>query len=67
MLNEEYYTKDEAIAYAVIALKTIQSSANDVTIKELSEEIPIIMKLHTPKEAVERANRNLSEFESRNK
>ena len=58
-LEDEHFTKHQLIAYAVIALETIQRSANKITPLEIAKEIPIIIKLHTPVEAVKRANRIL--------
>ena len=52
-------TKNQAIAYAVVALHTLKASPNEITEKELASEIPIIMKLHKPDEIIERANRIL--------
>ena len=52
-------TKNQAIAYAVVALHTLKASTNEITEKELASEIPIIMKLHKPDEIIERANRIL--------
>lgn len=52
-------TKNQAIAYAVVALHTLKASPNKITEKELASEIPIIMKLHKPDEIIERANRIL--------
>lgn len=52
-------TKNQAIAYAVVALHTLKASANEITERELASEIPVIMKLHKPDEIIARANRVL--------
>ena len=52
-------TKNQAIAYAVVALHTLKASANEITERELASEIPAIMKLHNPDEIIARANRIL--------
>lgn len=52
-------TKNQAIAYAVVAFHTLKASANEITERELASEIPVIMKLHKPDEIIARANRVL--------
>lgn len=52
-------TKNQAIAYAVVALHTLKASANEITERELASEIPVIMKLHKPDEIIAKANRVL--------
>lgn len=52
-------TKNQAIAYAVVALHTLKASANEITERELASEIPVIMKLHKPDKIIARANRIL--------
>lgn len=59
MGNTKYLTEDEAIAYAVIALHTLESSANNIDPLLLAKEIPVIMRLHTKEKALERANKIL--------
>lgn len=52
-------TKNQAIAYAVVALHTLKASANEITERELASEIPVIMKLHKPDVIIAKANRVL--------
>ena len=55
-------TKNQAIAYAVVAYHTLKASPNEITEKELASEIPVIMKLHKPDEIISRANRILKKY-----
>ena len=52
-------TKNQAIAYAVVALHTLKLSPNEITEIELANEIPAIMKLHKPDKIIARANKIL--------
>lgn len=52
-------TKNQAIAYAVVALHTLKASPNEITEDELAKEIPVIMQLHKPEEIILRANKIL--------
>lgn len=52
-------TTNQAVAYAVVALHTLQSSPNEITEIELANEIPAIMKLHKPDKIIARANKIL--------
>ena len=55
----------QAVAYAVVALHTLKISPNKITEIELAKEIITIMRLHTPKEAIERANKILKRCDSK--
>ena len=52
-------TKNQAIAYAVVALHTLKASANEITERELASEILTIMRLYKQDEIVEKANKVL--------
>lgn len=52
-------TKKQAKAYTVITLNTLAISPNDLSIKEVWEEIEEIMKLYTPRDAVGQAEKIL--------
>lgn len=56
MLKNEFYTKNQVIGYAVVALYTLKASNNEVTEKELANEISAIMKLYNSNKIIERAN-----------
>lgn len=62
----DYENWKRAVAYAVIALHTFKNSANADNLKikdfkeeELAQEMIAIMNLHTPDEALKRADRIL--------
>lgn len=48
-------SKKQAKAYAVIALDTLGIAPNDLDVKMLWEEIEVIMKLYSPREATKKA------------
>lgn len=54
--------KKESVAYGIIALHTLKSSANtdDITLKTFGEEMISIFNLHNGQEAVKRAKRLLT-------
>ncbi len=49
-------TRNQAIAYAVVAVYTLKNSPNKITEKELASEIITIMKLCRQDEIVAKAN-----------
>lgn len=48
-------SKKQAKAYAVIALDTLGVAPNDLDVKMLWEEIEVVMKLYSPREAIKKA------------
>ena len=48
-------SKKQAKAYAIIALDTLSVAPNDLDIKSLWEEIEVVMKLYTPRDATKKA------------
>lgn len=58
--NVKTVTKKQAKAYAIIALNTLGTAPNELDVKSLYEEIECVMKLYSPREAVEKAERILS-------
>ncbi|MDO5556636.1 MAG: hypothetical protein Q4G05_00100 [Clostridia bacterium] len=64
----DYQNWKRAVAYAVIALHTFKNTANaenlqvkDFKEEELAQEMIAIMELHTPDEAIKRADKILKE------
>lgn len=57
--NVKTVTKKQAKAYAVIALDTLSISPNDMDAKSLWEEIEVVMKIYTPRDAVRQAEKIL--------
>lgn len=58
--NVKTVTKKQAKSYAVIALNTLGVAPNDLDVKLLYEEIECVMKLYSPREAVEKAEQILA-------
>lgn len=58
--NVKTATKKQAKSYAVIALNTLGVAPNDLDVKSLYEEIECVMKLYSPREAVEKAEQILA-------
>lgn len=48
-------SKKQAKAYAIIALNTLGVAPNDLDVKMLWEEIEVVMKLYSPREATQKA------------
>ncbi len=57
--NVKTVTKKQAKAYAVIALNTLSIAPNDMDAKSLWEEIEVVMKIYTPRDAVRQAEKIL--------
>ena len=55
--NVKTVTKKQAKAYAVIALDILGSTPNDIDVKMLDSEIDVSMKLYSPQEATEKAEK----------
>lgn len=55
--NVKTVTKKQAKAYAIVALNTLSIAPNDIDAKSLWEEIEVIMKLYTPRDAVKQAEK----------
>lgn len=55
--NVKTVTKKQAKAYAIVALDTLSIAPNDMDAKSLWEEIEVIMKLYTPRDAVKQAEK----------
>ena len=52
-------SKKQAKAYTVIALDTLCVAPNDLDIKLIWEEIEVVMKLYSPREATRKAEQIL--------
>lgn len=52
-------SKRQAKAYTAIALHTLSVAPNDINIKAVVDEIEVIMKLYTPRQATEQAEKIL--------
>ncbi len=55
--NVKTVTKKQAKAYAVIALDILGSTPNDIDVKMLDSEIDVAMRLYSPQEATEKAEK----------
>lgn len=55
LYNIKTVSKKQAKAYAIIALDTLGVSPNDLDAKLLWEEIEVVMKLYSPREATKKA------------
>lgn len=53
-------TKNQAIAYAVVALHTFKINPREINEKELAKEIIAIMQLHKKSKIIEIANKILN-------
>lgn len=51
LYNIKTVSKKQAKAYTVIALDTLSVAPNDLDIKLLWDEIEVVMKLYSPREA----------------
>ena len=58
--NVKTVTKKQAKAYAIIALNTLGTAPNELDVRSLYEEIECVMKLYSPREAVEKAEQILA-------
>lgn len=59
LYNVKTVSKKQAKAYTVIALDTLSVAPNDLDIKLIWEEIEIVMKLYSPREATRKAEQIL--------
>ena len=55
--NVKTVTKKQAKAYAVIALDILGNTPNDIDVKMIDSEIDVAMKLYSPREAIEKAEK----------
>ena len=55
--NVKIVTKKQAKAYAVIALDILGNTPNDIDVKMIDSEIDVAMKLYSPQEAIEKAEK----------
>lgn len=55
--NVKIVTKKQAKAYAVIALDILGNTPNDIDVKMIDSEIDVAMKLYSPREAIEKAEK----------
>ncbi len=55
LYNIKTVSKKQGKAYAIIALDTLGVSPNDLDAKLLWEEIEVVMKLYSPREATKKA------------
>ena len=55
--NVKTVTKKQAKAYAVIALDILGNTPNDIDVKMLDSEIDVAMKLYSPREVTEKAEK----------
>lgn len=55
--NVKTVTKKQAKAYAVIALDILGNTPNDIDVKMPDSEIDVAMKLYSPREATEKAEK----------
>lgn len=53
--NVKIVSKKQAKSYAIIALDTLGVTPNDLDVKILWEEIEVVMKLYSPREATKKA------------
>lgn len=53
-------TKNQAIAYAVVAFHTLKNSANVIDERQLASEMVTIMRLNKTSEIIDRANKILN-------
>ena len=59
LYNIKTVSKKQAKAYTVIALDTLSVAPNDLDIKLIWEEIEVVMKLYSPREATRKAEQIL--------
>lgn len=59
LYNVKTVSKKQAKAYTVIALDTLSVAPNDLDIKLIWEEIEVVMKLYSPREATKKAEQIL--------
>lgn len=59
LYNVKTVSKRQAKAYTVIALDTLSVAPNDLDIKLIWEEIEVVMKLYSPREATRKAEQIL--------
>ena len=59
LYNVKTVSKKQAKAYTVIALDTLSVAPNDLDIKLIREEIEVVMKLYSPREATRKAEQIL--------
>lgn len=59
LYNVKTVSKKQAKAYTVIALDTLSVAPNDLDIKLIWEEIEVVMKLYSPREATRKAEKIL--------
>ena len=59
LYNVKTVSKKQAKAYTVIALDTLSVAPNDLDIKLICEEIEVVMKLYSPREATRKAEQIL--------
>ena len=55
--NVKAVTKKQAKAYVVIALDILGNTPNDIDVKMIDSEIDVAMKLYSPREAIEKAEK----------
>ena len=55
LYNVKTISKKQAKAYTIIALDTLSVAPNDLDVKLLWEEIEVVMKLYSPREATKKA------------
>ena len=65
LYNVKTVSKKQAKAYTVIALDTLSVAPNDLDIKLIWEEIEVVMKLYSPREATRKAEQILEEKQNR--
>lgn len=59
LYNVKTVSKKQAKAYTVIALDTLSVAPNDLDLKLIWEEIEVVMKLYSPREATRKAEQIL--------
>ena len=59
LYNVKTVSKKQAKAYTVIALDILSVAPNDLDIKLIWEEIEVVMKLYSPREATRKAEQIL--------
>ena len=59
LYNVKTVSKKQSKAYTVIALDTLSVAPNDLDIKLIWEEIEVVMKLYSPREATRKAEQIL--------
>lgn len=59
LYNVKTVSKKQAKSYTVIALDTLSVAPNDLDIKLIWEEIEVVMKLYSPREATRKAEQIL--------